>query len=150
MGGLKEENRHKSKRVGRFEKNIDWSLVDTLLMSGCTGVEISSHFDLHPHTFYDRVVKEKGVSFTDYSFEKRAKGDSILRHTQFLKALGHSDKGDNTLLIWLGKNRLSQKESPAEATASEDLVKNFNSLMEQFSNLQASFKSSSSLQDGKY
>lgn len=43
--------------------------------------------------------------------QKRAKGESILRAHQYAKALGLTDKGDNTLLIWLGKQRLEQREN---------------------------------------
>lgn len=92
-------------------KHIDWELVDEFLLAGCTGTEIASHFDMHPETFYDRVAAEKGTGFTDYSSQKRCKGQSILRYAQYKKAIGATDKGDNTLLIWLGKQRLNQKEA---------------------------------------
>lgn len=94
---------------GKFRpvKPIDWKLVDTLLMSGCTGVEIASHFDMHPITFYQRVEQQYGTSFTNYSSEKKSRGDSLLRHKQYEIAI----KGDKTMLVWLGKNRLGQKEN---------------------------------------
>jgi hypothetical protein len=93
---------------GKFRpvKPIDWKLVDTLLLSGCTGAEIASHFDMHPITFYHRVEQQYGVSFTNYSSEKKQKGESLLRHKQFEVAM----KGDKTMLVWLGKNRLGQRE----------------------------------------
>ncbi len=93
-------------------KPIDWKLVDTLLMSGCTGTEIATHFDMNKHTFYLRVEKEYGMTFTDYSSEKKQKGESLLRHKQFEVAL----KGDKTMLVWLGKNRLGQKETEERNT----------------------------------
>jgi len=94
---------------GKFRpvKPIDWKLVDSLLMSGCTGVEIASHFDMHPITFYQRVEQQYGTSFTNYSSEKKQKGESLLRHKQFEIAM----KGDKTMLVWLGKNRLGQRET---------------------------------------
>lgn len=107
-------------------KPIDWALVDELLLAGCNGAEIAPHFDMHPTTFYDRVLLEKGMIFTDYSTEKRFKGDSLLRHVQYKKAV----KGDNTLLIWLGKNRLNQRES-SEVNVSPETAKTFISVMEQ-------------------
>lgn len=99
---------------GKFRpvKPIDWKMVDTLLMSGCTGAEIASHFDMHPITFYERVERQYGTSFTNYSSEKKQKGESLLRHKQFEVAL----KGDKTMLVWLGKNRLGQKETEEKAT----------------------------------
>lgn len=94
---------------GKFRpvKPIDWKLVDTLLISGCTGTEIASHFDMDKHTFYNRVQQQYGMTFTDYSSEKRYKGESLLRHKQFEVAM----KGDKTMLVWLGKNRLGQRET---------------------------------------
>ncbi|HET7336299.1 MAG TPA: hypothetical protein VFJ23_00230 [Candidatus Nitrosotalea sp.] len=90
----------------RPEKQIDWRRVDELLEAGCLGTEICSHFDLTADRFYDRVKEKYGMSFTDYSQEKRQKGDSRLREKQFNKAI----EGDNMMLIWLGKNRLGQKD----------------------------------------
>ena len=73
---------------GRSTKKINWKRVDELLMAGCTGVEIAAVFDMHPHTFYDRVLKEKTVCFTDYQSEKRFVGDTLIKEAQFLKAIG--------------------------------------------------------------
>jgi hypothetical protein len=92
---------------GRPNKKIDWELVDEMLRAGCLGTSIASRFDMHPNTFYDRVVKEKNVSFTDYSTQKRLEGDDELRKAQH--ELAKKDK-NATMLIWLGKQRLNQKE----------------------------------------
>lgn len=92
----------------RPKKIVDWAKVDELLMAGCLGTEIAAHFDMHHDTFYRKVEEQYGIGFTAYSAEKKAQGDSLLRAAQYAKALGLSDKGDNTLLIWLGKTRLGQ------------------------------------------
>lgn len=101
---------------GKFRpvKPIDWKLVDTLLISGCLGNEIAAHFDMHPTTFYNRVEQQYGMSFTNYSSEKRSKGESLIRHKQFEVAM----KGDKTMLVWLGKNKLGQKETEDKSTIS--------------------------------
>ena len=93
--------------MGRSIKHIDWDLVDDLLKAGCPGTEIAPHFDMIADTLYDRVKLEKGVTFTEYSLSKRSHGDGLIRQTQYKKAL----KEDNTMLIWLGKQRLGQKET---------------------------------------
>ena len=90
----------------RPEKPIDWAKVDHLLMAGCKGTEIAPHFDMHVNTFYDKVFEKHNIGFTEYSLIKRSQGDSLLKVKQFEKAM----KSDNTMLIWLGKNRLEQKE----------------------------------------
>lgn len=119
--------------MSRPEKPINWKLVDDLLIAGCTGTEIASHFDMHHDTFYDRVSKEYGTSFTSYSSEKKQKGDSILRAKQFEKAA----KGDNTMLVWLGKNRLKQAETPVEISVDSGTMKQFNEIMTQLNTFQA-------------
>lgn len=96
--------------MGRPQADIDWKKVDDLLEAGCSGVEIASHFGLNPITLYDRCLTDHGIIFSKYSQEKHAKGDSILRAHQYAKALGLKDTGDNTLLIWLGKTRLKQRD----------------------------------------
>lgn len=91
----------------RPEKIIDWKLVDRLLMADCHGTEIAAHFDMHPNTLYLRVQEEMGCGFSEYSQIKKAQGDSLLRDVQFKKATVDED---NTMLIYLGKVRLKQKE----------------------------------------
>jgi adenylate kinase family enzyme len=95
--------------MSRPEKIIDWNRVDDLLKAGCLGTEIAATFDVHPQTFYSRVEEKYNCSFTHYSQERRALGESLIREKQFQKALGLTDTGDNTMLIWLGKNRLGQR-----------------------------------------
>lgn len=92
--------------AGRPEKLIDWELVDQLLMADCMGVEIAPHFDMSVYTFYDRIRSEFGMNLTEYSFIRKSQGDACLRKKQYDKAL----EGDTSMLIWLGKNRLKQKD----------------------------------------
>lgn len=94
----------------RTEKPIDWGMVDELLEAGCLGTEIASYFSMHPHTFYDRVLDKYKITFTEYSCYKKPKGEALIRLKQYKKAL----KGDNAMLIHLGKYRLNQKEDPME------------------------------------
>lgn len=102
-------------KMSRPEKEIDWKKVDDLLTAGCLGTEIAGYFDMHPNTFYGKVEDKYKMSFTSYSQEKKAKGESILRAHQYAKALGITEKGDNTLLIWLGKQRLNQRDHREES-----------------------------------
>ena len=94
---------------GRPIKVIDWDEVDKMLVAGCNGVQVAAYFDMHPQTLYDRVQIEKGVVFTEYSSKNKEKGNALLHATQFKVAL---DK-DKTMLVWLGKQRLNQRDNPA-------------------------------------
>lgn len=96
--------------MSRPELFIDWKKADELMMAGCMGTEIAAYFGMHADTFYKRVELHHGMGFSAYLQEKKSKGESLLRAHQYAKALGLTDKGDNTLLIWLGKTRLNQKE----------------------------------------
>ena len=119
-------------KPGPPEKPINWDLLDNLLVSGCSASEIAPHFNIHPETLYDRVKEKYGIYWTEYSAKMKYKGEALLRATQFAKATGSSTKGDNTMLVWLGKTRLAQRDTPETQTVTEDTLKQFNALMAQF------------------
>ena len=85
---------------------IDWEMVDRLLMANCDGASIARKIGMHPETFYDRVVREKGIGYTEYRSQKVEDGNTLLHQVQFKKAMN----GDNTMIIWLGKNRMKQSD----------------------------------------
>lgn len=86
---------------------IDWNLVAEYLEAGCSGVEIAAQLGVHENTLYQRCKSDLDKDFVAYKQEKQASGDSILRKVQYEAAI--KDK-DRTMLIWLGKQRLGQKE----------------------------------------
>jgi hypothetical protein len=134
----KNQDKVNGKKLSRPEIPIDWKKVDELLMAGCYGTEIAGYIGMHPETFYDRVLKKHGIGFTEYMQQKKSKGDSLLRAHQYAKALGLTTQGDNTLLIWLGKNRLGQKENHEEQKITSETVQKFAEIMEQISKIQSS------------
>jgi hypothetical protein len=112
----------KKSKAGRPKKHIDWEKVKNLLMAGSPASEIISHFDIHYDSFYRRCKQDNKMNFTEFANKFREKGASMLRAHQFAKALGHTDKGDNALLIWLGKQRLGQSEPKKEETTAPQNV----------------------------
>jgi hypothetical protein len=100
--------------IGRPRADINWDEVGELLEAGCSGREIAGYLGLEPHTIYDRCLQDNKMPFSTYSSQFYAKGEMILRAHQYAKALGKTKEGDNTLLIWLGKNRLKQKDMSDE------------------------------------
>lgn len=94
------------KQSGRPKAKINWEEVDNFLIAGCSGAEIAGYLGLNKATVYDRCEKDNGISFSKYSQQKKAKGDSMLRARQYQEAMD----GDKSLLIWLGKNRLGQTD----------------------------------------
>jgi len=121
---------------GRTPTEIDWKKVDDLLMAGCMGTGIAAYIGISAQTLYDRCLTDKGILFAHYSQQKKEKGDEILRAHLYAKALGLTDKGDNTLLIWLGKNRLKQSDSPEQLAATEKAVDNMSQLMQAITSAQ--------------
>jgi len=120
----------------RPEVTIDWKKVDDLMTAGCMGTEVAAYFGVHPNTFYRRVEERYNMRFSDYFAKMKAKGESILRAHQYAKALGVTDKGDNTLLIWLGKNRLNQRDTQNDLPVTNETVAQFTDLMKQLGKLQ--------------
>ncbi len=125
---------------GHPKSVLDWDKIDELLIAGCTAPEIAGFFGCSVRTLYTRCETDKGVLYSAYSQEKNAKGESLLRVQQFAKSLGLTDMGDNTLLIWLGKNRLKQSESPVETALAEKALENFDAVMSQLSSLRSDLK----------
>lgn len=91
---------------GRPQVKIDWDKVNSLLIAGCSGNQIAGYLGIQDATLYSHCQAEKGEMFSSYSRRFYEKGESILVAKQFEKA----SKGDNTMLVWLGKNRLKQMD----------------------------------------
>jgi hypothetical protein len=124
-------------KMGRTVKPIDWEKVDHMLKAGCDGTQICPFFNMHPNTFYDRVAERYGMTFTEYQTIKRAEGDATLLTAQYDKATN----GDNTMMVWLGKNRLKQRENPTELTVSTETMQTFKEVMNQVKEAQEALKS---------
>lgn len=127
--------RKPKRSVGRPAAEIDWKLVDEHLEAGCPGTEIAGKLGVGPETLYRHCEQKHNVNFTAYSQQKKLSGDSILRKAQFDKAIGRTDLGDNTLLIWLGKTRLEQRETMS-VTVAPETEKNFTNVMSQLDQMQ--------------
>jgi len=120
---------------GRPKANIDWKKIEELLIAGCSAPEIAGYFGCSDRTLYARCETDLGIKYSEFSQEKRSKGEALIRAHQYAKALGLTDKGDNTLLIWLGKNRLKQSESPVDTAIAEKTLENYEAVMNQLSSL---------------
>ena len=92
--------------MARPQIRIDWEAFDNLCAMHCTQIEIAGWFKCSVDTI-DRAVKRHAkMSFAEYFAEKSAPGKISLRRKQFDMA----QKGDRTMLIWLGKQYLGQAE----------------------------------------
>jgi len=96
--------------AGRPKKEIDWNLVDSLCGIHCTGDEIASVLSVHYDTLNNRCKEKHGVNFSEYYKKASANGKISLRREQYKVAM----KGNVSMLIWLGKNILGQKDAPEQ------------------------------------
>jgi len=100
------KKKEQKKKSGRPRHKIDWKKVESLIIHGCSGVQIAATLAIHPETLYDRCLKEHKRTYSDYSHEFWQKGNAQLHAKQYQMAM----QGDKTLIIWLGKNRLKQTD----------------------------------------
>jgi len=96
------------KSTGCRKKIIDWEYVKQMCEIGCSGMEIAACLGIHFETLYDRCEKEFEIGWSHFSQIYRQRGDVHLRKLQQQLA----DEKDRGMLIWLGKNRLKQKDKP--------------------------------------
>lgn len=95
-----------NKPVGHPVLPINWDEVDRYLQAGCSGAQIAALVGVSPDTLYRRCQTERGANFSVVLQEKRAKGEALLHAKQFSEAM----RGDRGMLIWLGKQRLGQRD----------------------------------------
>jgi hypothetical protein len=92
------------KPIGRPQKIIDWDLVDLMLEAHCTGTEIAQRFFMHPETFYDRVIMEKGVGFSEYAQCKYSKGKTNAKLRQYKSMMS----GNTAIMLHWAAHHLDQ------------------------------------------
>ncbi len=94
------------RKAGRPKAFINWEEVSRHMEAGSTGVDIAAIYGITPKNLYERSLKEHNVNFQELSRQKRAKGNERLRAKQYYEAM----QGNVPLLIWLGKQRLGQRD----------------------------------------
>jgi len=99
---------------------IDWSKVGQMLEAECSGEQIAGQLGIHANTLYQRCKKELKLDFVTFKAQKRASGELLLKVKQFESAV--KDK-NISMLIWLGKQRLDQKDKSATEHDVSDKLK---------------------------
>tara|TARA_R100000152_G_C6546917_1_gene22926 strand:+ start:88 stop:399 length:312 start_codon:yes stop_codon:yes gene_type:complete len=90
---------------------IDGKQVEQLASFGCTNKEIASFFGCSA----DLIEK----SYSEFLTKGRDKGKIKLRQLQWRSA----ERGNTSMLIWLGKQLLGQTDQPA--FVNEELIEGF-------------------------
>ena len=97
------------RKVGRPKKELDTDMIERLASIFCTNEEISTIVGCHSDTLAD--------NFSEYLKKGRDKGKMSLRRMQWEKA----QTGNTTMLIWLGKQMLGQKDKIETSENNEPL-----------------------------
>jgi len=90
---------------GRRRVQLDLDQLARMRMAGCTISEIAAEFGVCEKTIDNRLRED--ILFRDVYQRGDERGKAAIRMTQFRKAVLDKDLG---ALIWLGKNRLGQKD----------------------------------------
>jgi hypothetical protein len=91
---------------GRPKLPFDIEQFEELCKIQCLEEEIAAVMKMSVDTLDRNCKSIYNKCFADVFAEKRKDGKSSLRRKQYLKAIN----GDTTMLIWLGKNMLDQKD----------------------------------------
>lgn len=93
-------------------KELDWDKINLYLKAGATQTRIAESLGINRDTLRDRVKEKYGVEYSAYSASMRSTGELLIEATQLQKALA----GNITMLLWLGKVKLGQKEPDSIST----------------------------------
>lgn len=94
------------RNVGRPKSVFNWRECEYLCSIGCTQEEIAGFFQVKRDTLANRIKEEFGITWSEY-YEKYSQGMKVaIRRKQFHVAMD----GDTSMLKFLGKNYLGQKD----------------------------------------
>ena len=96
----------KRKTAGRPEAIIDWNKVKKYLQAQCDSVGIAGLLGISVDTLYNRCKTDNNMDYSAFAAEKKSEGKELLRGKQFSVAM----EGDKTMLVWLGKQYLQQRD----------------------------------------
>lgn len=102
---------------GRPRKEIDMKTLEGLCRIQCTEVECAAVLQVDIDTMNARLVEAGEISFSEFYKKHSEGGKASLRRAQWAAAIGErgkpgvKDRPPNiTMLIWLGKQVLGQKD----------------------------------------
>lgn len=101
----------KGKKMGRPKITVDFAKVDAMSAKHCTAKEIADYFEIFEKISYDtierRIKEEFDCTFAEYVNKRHsAVAKPTLRKAQMKAA----EEGNATMLIWLGKQYLDQRD----------------------------------------
>ena len=101
--------------MGRKKIEIDFKQVASMCGIKCTMSEIAAVLGVSEDTIDRRIHEEYGITFAEFRKQNQGIGKTNIRRKQYELAM----KGDKTMLIWLGKQWLKQKDKQDITTDNE-------------------------------
>jgi hypothetical protein len=95
-----------AKEIGRPRIKVNWKAVDAMCLYSSTQEEIAAFLGLSVDTLDRASKRDNKCPFADYSGQKRKAANIRLRQLQWESAT----HGNITMQIWLGKQRLDQRD----------------------------------------
>lgn len=110
----------KTKAEIEEENSISQERVQQLFEAGCPVPEAAGFFHMTADQFIKHCHDEYNIDVAIFSQIMYHRGRALIREKQYKKSLS---KGDNPLLIWLGKSRLGQRDKiVGEMDAPADMI----------------------------
>lgn len=109
------------------KREIDWEKVDYMFVCGANITQTAAAIGVCKDTLYRRCKEDRNQTLQSIYEEKREKGNNLIHIAQYEKAIKEKNP---TMLIWLGKQRLQQKEQLDQSIA-KDIEKKFDEKMDQ-------------------
>ena len=107
----------KKKKMGRPKIEVDLSQLEAFCQVLCTQEEIALFLGCSIDTLNRRLKESVGKTFADFYKKHRTGGKMSLRRAQYKAAID----GNATMLIWMGKQNMGQKDKPDGDDISEPL-----------------------------
>jgi AraC-like DNA-binding protein len=104
--------------MARPHKVINEQQFENLCAIQCTEAEICDVLGVTDKTLAAWCKRTYKMSFSEIFRIKRSKGKASLRRLQYKEA----EKGNVTMLIWLGKQWLDQAEKPLKTDTSDNEI----------------------------
>lgn len=123
---------------GRPRIEIDWVQFDKLCSIQATEEEIADWFNCTVDTIDNHCKREYKIGFSEYYKKNSCKGKISLRRKQVEVALS----GNVSMLIWLGKNILKQKDTETD-TSSKGEAKTIDEIAREYNEAKAKYGNSS-------
>jgi hypothetical protein len=98
--------------VARPQIKLDWAAIEKLCILQCTQEEIAWFAGCSLNTVERSCKREKKMNFGEFYKQKRGFGRATLRRHQWEAA----QKGNISMLIWLGKQYLGQTDKIGDAS----------------------------------